>query len=78
MNRIDKTGQHLKLRYLRHTRPPRFFKAPGRVKLIGEHTGYNDGFALPAALNFETRVAAIPLNNRRSVYFGAGKKTTPC
>lgn len=33
-------------------------RAPGRVNLIGEHTDYNDGFVLPCALGFETRVAA--------------------
>ncbi len=40
--------------------PPRFFHAPGRVNLIGEHTDYNDGFVLPVAINFHTVVAAAP------------------
>lgn len=34
--------------------------APGRVNLIGEHTDYNDGFVLPAAINRTTAIAASP------------------
>jgi galactokinase len=39
--------------------------APGRVNLIGEHTDYNDGFALPCALPFGTVVALAPRNDNR-------------
>lgn len=35
-------------------------RAPGRVNLIGEHTDYNDGFAMPIAIGQETRVVFAP------------------
>ena len=36
------------------------FRAPGRVNLIGDHTDYNDGFVLPAAIDLECVVHATP------------------
>jgi galactokinase len=39
-------------------------KAPGRVNLIGEHTDYNDGFVLPAAIDRFTTVEAEPRDDR--------------
>src|SRR4051794_12154207 len=36
------------------------YRAPGRVNLIGDHTDYNDGFVLPAAIDLECIVRATP------------------
>jgi galactokinase len=41
---------------LYHRRPQYVARAPGRVNMIGEHTDYNDGFVLPAAIERETRI----------------------
>ena len=39
-------------------------RAPGRVNLIGEHTDYNDGFVMPAAIGLEIRLAVLPVDDR--------------
>jgi galactokinase len=46
---------------------PRVFRAPGRVNLIGEHTDYNDGFVMPAAIGFSTFVAIAERPDRKLV-----------
>ncbi len=45
--------------------PELIARAPGRVNLIGEHTDYNDGFVLPAAISGQTLVAAKRIAARR-------------
>ena len=53
----------------RFTGTPRVFRAPGRVNLIGEHTDYNDGFAMPAAIEFYCWVAVGARSDRKlSIY----------
>ena len=39
-------------------------RAPGRVNLIGEHTDYNDGLVLPAAIHRGISIAFIPTGDR--------------
>jgi galactokinase len=50
---------------LRYGGKPQIFRAPGRVNLIGEHTDYNDGFVMPAALQFSTLVAIGARDDRQ-------------
>lgn len=43
----------------------RVVHAPGRVNLIGEHTDYNEGFVLPAAIDLGITIALVPTDDRR-------------
>lgn len=39
---------------------PLIVRSPGRINLIGEHTDYNDGFVMPAAIDKEVIFAMAP------------------
>lgn len=43
-----------------YEKQPSLVRSPGRVNLIGEHTDYNNGFVLPAAINKEMIFAVAP------------------
>lgn len=45
---------------------PLVIRAPGRINLIGEHTDYNGGFVMPAAVNKEVFFAIGPSEDKRS------------
>jgi galactokinase len=50
-----------------YNREARVFRAPGRVNLIGEHTDYNDGFVMPAAIDFAVWIAIAPRADRKLI-----------
>jgi galactokinase len=53
--RPDDVGERFERIY--GTGPRLFAQAPGRVNLLGEHVDYNQGLALPCAIQFEAGVA---------------------
>ena len=50
MNELIRNGIQEKFLNLFNEKPL-IVRSPGRVNIIGEHTDYNDGFVLPAAIN---------------------------
>jgi galactokinase len=74
---FDNVIQRLRSEFHAHFEDePRLFRAPGRVNLIGEHTDYNDGFVMPAAIGFDTWVAAGPAKTGELVVYSVQQHQT--
>ena len=62
MNSIDSITKTFQEKF---HRKPFVFIAPGRINLIGEHTDYNEGFVMPAAIDTHMVFAIAPNDNDR-------------
>src|SRR6059036_2835163 len=62
----ESTAESLQAEFERsYSARPAIHRAPGRVNLIGEHTDYNDGFVMPAAIDLCTHIAIKHRDDRR-------------
>lgn len=55
---------------------PQIYRAPGRVNLIGDHTDYNEGFVLPAAIKFFCYLAISARTDKQLVMFSENLSET--
>lgn len=55
---------------------PRLFRSPGRINLIGEHTDYNDGFVMPAAIDKAIYFAIAPREDDQIILHSADFEQT--
>jgi galactokinase len=66
-----------RFRQLTGKSPDGMWQAPGRVNLIGEHTDYNGGFALPFAIDRRTTVAVGRRADRLVRCFSTAPEAAP-
>lgn len=69
MNITDKAVQAFTQRF--GFRPTAGARAPGRVEIMGNHTDYNGGYVLPAALDKATVVAGAPVEGDAITLYAA-------
>jgi len=55
---------------------PTLIQSPGRVNLIGEHTDYNEGFVLPAAIDKAIFLAVSPRSDQKLHFVSADLNST--
>jgi galactokinase len=66
--RFNRKTVHHKFLELFDTQPI-LVRSPGRINLIGEHTDYNDGFVMPAAIDREIVVAIdVSMDDHSTLY----------
>ena len=70
MHQAEIIGQIFKQQF--NVDPEVICYAPGRVNLLGDHTDYNDGFVLPAAIDVGTTIAASRRDDGQVVAFAEG------
>ena len=67
---MEFTGQTVRNHFIeRFKKEPLVVRSPGRINLIGEHTDYNDGFVMPAAINKGIVFAIAPSDDANSKVF---------
>jgi galactokinase len=65
---MKELSNHIKQKFEAHFGlKPLLVRAPGRINLIGEHTDYNDGFVMPAAIDREIVFALVPSPDGRTI-----------
>ena len=56
--KLEQITEQLEKQFLSlYNKRPSIFRSPGRVNIIGEHTDYNQGFVLPAAIDKAAYIA---------------------
>ncbi len=67
---MDITARDIQTRFIElFQQEPLIVRAPGRINLIGEHTDYNDGFVMPAAVDKEIFFGISASSDGRSVVY---------